>query len=778
MVSPAGHSQQTPNETFETVRDSQALLRQVVKGVPIILWAMDPQGIIILSEGRGLSEIGLAPGQVVGQSVLEINAGREDILSYMRRALDGEAVVSVLESDGEIFETHYTPQFGPDGKLTSVIAVSNIITGRMQAEQALRESEARTRAIIDNSLDGILLTAPDGRILSANAAACQIYGYSEAELCAVGRAGVVDFDDPRARVFLEERARNGRARGEFNLIRKGGERFPAEVTSVIFLDRNGEPRTSMIVRDVSQRFAAEAALRASQQEYASIFNAAQDGLFIFNLEGQLVDFNPAACRMLGYAPGEFRQLQPAHYIHPDSLGMFARYLETIRQGETFKERAVGVRKDGALLRVEVIGAPFSYHEQPHLLAVVRDITTEWNAYQLLEQRVAERTRELSALLEVSRNVASSQELQPLLTLILNLLKTVVDYSGAGIVLIKDNQYEMIEYVGPQPREKMLGMQYPPQSDDGYQKVIQTRQPYRIGDIWGDAPLMRNLQARVGDLMQTYAPDVHAWMGVPLIVKGNLLGILRLDHPQPEYFSEEHARLALGFAEQAAIAIEKNRLYEQAQTLAAIEERQRLARELHDSISQTLYAIALGARTARALLERDPLAAAEPLDYCLSLAEAGLAEMRALIFELRPESLEREGLTAALQKQADSLQARTDLQVHTELSDEPPVALEIKQSLYRIAQEALNNITRHAQARRVWLAMHVVGGVVHLAIRDDGRGFDAHAEYLGHLGLRSMSERAQQIGAQLDIHSRPGQGTAVEITYPLCGSQADAAAPSG
>ncbi|MCB0222382.1 MAG: histidine kinase, partial [Anaerolineae bacterium] len=124
-------------------------------------------------------------------------------------------------------------------------------------------------------------------------------------------------------------------------------------------------------------------------------------------------------------------------------------------------------------------------------------------------------------------------------------------------------------------------------------------------------------------------------------------MLELGHCQPNFYTARHVDLALAFANQAAIAIENARLYEQAQSLASLEERRHLARELHDSVSQALYGIALGTRTARMLLDRDPTKLAEPLDYIMNLAEAGLTEMRALIFELRPEILESEGLVGAL-----------------------------------------------------------------------------------------------------------------------------------
>jgi len=151
---------------------------------------------------------------------------------------------------------------------------------------------------------------------------------------------------------------------------------------------------------------------------------------------------------------------------------------------------------------------------------------------------------------------------------------------------------------------------------------------------------------------------------------------------------------------------------------------------------------------------------------LALAEAGLAEMRALIFELRPDSLEREGLVAALTRQAASARVRHKLEVHTEFCQEPELSFEAKEALYRIAQEALNNVAKHAQASRVAIRLSQPEGMIVFEIEDNGIGFDPQLEYPGHMGLNSMRERADQLRSRLDIESIPGQGTLIRISLPL------------
>ncbi|HEY4870665.1 MAG TPA: sensor histidine kinase [Candidatus Dormibacteraeota bacterium] len=212
------------------------------------------------------------------------------------------------------------------------------------------------------------------------------------------------------------------------------------------------------------------------------------------------------------------------------------------------------------------------------------------------------------------------------------------------------------------------------------------------------------------------------------------------------------------ANQLAIAL-------QGAELRAVQERQRLSRELHDSVSQALYAIVLDIATAQHIGAADPARLEAILRDAYGLAEAGLAEMRALIFELRPEFLSQEGLVAALQRQIAAVRARHQLSITMDATDEPEAVPAIKEALYRVGQEALNNIAKHAGARAVVITLEASAGELVLRVRDDGRGFDAGKSFPGHLGLRSMRERAASVGGVILISSAPGQGTEVTIRVP-------------
>jgi len=209
-----------------------------------------------------------------------------------------------------------------------------------------------------------------------------------------------------------------------------------------------------------------------------------------------------------------------------------------------------------------------------------------------------------------------------------------------------------------------------------------------------------------------------------------------------------------------------KLIQAVEERATLLERQRLARELHDSVSQSLYGMALGVETARDLAGRAPKKVVEPLGYVRELAQAGMAEMRAVIFGLRSESLEREGLVAGLARQATALEARHGLTVEKAMASEPGASLEVKEALFRIGSEALHNIAKHARAKRVQVRLATEHRDLVLEITDDGVGFDSGREYPGHLGLVSMQERMLKLGGRLQVSSSRGQGTHIRAQLPL------------
>ena len=286
----------------------------------------------------------------------------------------------------------------------------------------------------------------------------------------------------------------------------------------------------------------------------------------------------------------------------------------------------------------------------------------------------------------------------------------------------------------------------------------------IEDIQGDALLAQAIQVVTGLPLETMFPNVCTWMGVPLIVKSKVIGMLSLAHEQPNYYKPQALNLVQAFANQVAIAIDNARLYQQAQEMAAMAERARLARELHDSVTQALYSVNLYADATRlALSSGKTYVAAENVRQLRSLAREAMSDMRLLIFELRPSILEEAGLVGALQVRLEAVEARSGFQTAFQVEGERCLSPFVEAELYRVAQEALNNVIKHAQAKQVTVHLRFSEERLCLTIQDDGIGFDLEtARQSGGLGLRSMEERVQQIGGNLTLETAPGKGTTLRI----------------
>ncbi|HEX6540181.1 MAG TPA: PAS domain S-box protein [Ktedonobacterales bacterium] len=565
-------------------------------------------------------------------------------------------------------------------------------------------------------------------------------------------------ETPQKRLKLEHRVRHHNGRYRWMLVRAAARRGP-------------DGRALRIAgwhTDVTADKRDEERLREMEARYRDIFESTSDALIITDLDGIVVAANPAAWHMHGYSSGNFVGKHCSEFTHPASYPQFAEFLQRCRDGGSYRYTALHIRHDSVPFPVEVHGSAFTYLGAPHALAVVRDISEREHNVAEMEQQVESRTQTLAALLDVSRSVASTLELGPVLRLILDHLESLVGYTGASVLSLVKGQVTVLDYRGPTPTRKVLREAYDAEQRAIFYQIAERRAPVILDDIYGDSGLAETIRTRFDQRNRLIYPYLRSWMSIPLIVKDDVIGLISLQSNQPGYYTDRSARIATAIAALAAIALENARLYEQAQDRSALEERQRLARELHDSVSQALYGIALGTRTARAVLERDAAQAREPLDYVLSLADTAMEEMRALILELRPESLEREGLASALRKLAEATHRREGLTVRAHVGLEPAISLEAKQAFYRIAQEALHNAVKHAQASRLDLTFETTSEAATLTVADDGTGFDPDGNFPGHLGLRSMRERITRLGGNLSITSAPGQGTTVQATLPILG----------
>jgi two-component system nitrate/nitrite sensor histidine kinase NarX len=281
---------------------------------------------------------------------------------------------------------------------------------------------------------------------------------------------------------------------------------------------------------------------------------------------------------------------------------------------------------------------------------------------------------------------------------------------------------------------------------------------------GQALVIADVQEYPGWVDVEFDRWVRGFICVPIQTEGSVIGFITLDSATPGFFTPKMASGLRAFADQAAIAVRNAQLYQQAQELAAIQERQRLARDLHDAVSQTLFSASLIAETLPRLWQRYPDEVWQHLSDLQRLTRGALAEMRSLLLELRPKALEETDIGTLLGHLVNAFSGHLPIKVGLEIFGQGLLPSEVQVVLYRIAQEALNNVAKHARASEVRVILYNRPDGVELTILDNGRGFDESLVSSDHLGLRIMHERAQSVGAILSIRSEPGAGTEIKLNW--------------
>jgi PAS domain S-box-containing protein len=500
--------------------------------------------------------------------------------------------------------------------------------------------------------------------------------------------------------------------------------------------------------------------KEGQWHYRSIFESASDGMIINDLDtGLVVEANPAACMMYGYSRSEFIGLPLSSYIHPASSHQFTSYLQTVQSRATLQ---VHMRRDGSQFYVEASGAIYPDRGRSYLLSIVRDVSQRVRSEQLLQQRVDARTREQSTLLEISQKLASALELQP--GLILDQLQVIIDYSHAGLFTLTDSTLSALAVRGPQRLEQAMPFHIRLEKSETLVALFNGQRPARIADVLSSDLPACFLRSLLQDQASILLEGVQSWMWVPLAIKGRVIGAIGVAHAERDYFTVHHADLALTVANQAAITMVNAELYEHARELAALQERQRLARNLHDAVNQSLFSAGLIAEVLPRLWERDPEAGRRSLEDLRRLTRGAQADMRLLLAELRPSTLTDAELGDLLHMLGNALAGRTNIPISMTVLGEGKLPADVQVALYRLCQEGLSNIAKHAGANRVDIQLHYEAGAVELRIQDDGRGFDPEQTHPGHYGLSMMRERAAAIGATLSIASQPGRGTQIVIRW--------------
>jgi PAS domain S-box-containing protein len=491
-------------------------------------------------------------------------------------------------------------------------------------------------------------------------------------------------------------------------------------------------------------------------QYQGVFDAARDGLIVMDLDtGFVVDVNPAACEMHGYAHDELIGLPLMSLIHFDSRHVFGEYLRAFQWKDVFDIRAAHVRRDDLKFYTEWHGSTMMYLGRPCLLGVVRDITERVQTEQLLHH-------EQATLLNISYTLASTLELEP--AVLLEQLQDIIAYTQGGLFTLKDLTLFPLAMRGTPQLEQSAPAAIQLNSASDILVLFNGHRPIRVGDVHGDDPAAQFLLSLLHDSSTIWLQGMQSWMWVPLAVKGRIIGGLGLAETGRNYFTVHHENLALSVANQAAITMVNAELYGHAQELAVLEERQRLAHNLHDAVNQSLFSAGLIAEVLPRLWEQDQEDGRRSLEDLRRLTLGAMAEMRALLTELRPAIITDAELADLLRLLGNAFTGRTDIPARVVVVGHNDLPHHVQLAFYRICQEALNNVAKHARAGMVEIHLVHEDTGLELTINDDGLGFDPERTASGHYGLSMMQEQADAVRAQLTITSRKGQGAEVRLRW--------------
>ena len=596
------------------------------------------------------------------------------------------------------------------------IANSNLV-------ERLTDSERRYRHLVQNSPDLIWSIGPDATFSFLSDTCERLTGWQPEELLGRHFGALVH---PSSREVAELNwvetftSPSQEVRGRVNLLRSDGSAVPAEFTAMATLDADGQfVGVNGSVRDMTETDRLERELRESENRYRDLASSSPDMVFATDPQGVYTFVSDAATSILGWDLGEAIGRSFTDYVPEDALPLAAAsFAALIAAPDEVQHSRIPFRHaDGREipLEINVIGN-LDDGKLVGIHGVARDVSDR----ERLERELQESEARLRQIVQTTPDV---------------IWRSDVD---GHVHVRRGSRRRALRLDGRRARRQALRLRRARRIDArGGRQLGAARRASRTSSSTSITILRR----RDGS---TFRAEVTA---IGLTDDGRFIGgqgTVR-DISERERLERELRR--------------------QAGELASSEERAHLARELHDSVTQALFSMTLVARSVELLLDRDPDAARTQLAQLRDLQREALAEMRALIFELRPGNVEQDGLDRALRTHSSALQGRIGLPIVVESELEDRLPLEIEETLYRISQEALHNVVKHAAARQVRLEIGRMPQGVRLRIEDDGKGFDPDAVPDGHLGIAGMRARAAKIGAQLECRSQPGRGTTVEVIVP-------------
>lgn len=620
---------------------------------------------------------------------------------------------------------------------------------REQMEDALRESEERYRSIFENSTDGILLTCPNQRILAANPAACRMLGRSEEELIRLDPGGLTCITDSRMTHLLDVRVVTDRLTTELIIRQSDGTELPSEISSCIFSDKEGRPRATFIIRDISERKKAERELRSARQRFQDIIEFLPDATFVVDGEKRVIAWNRAIEEMTGtrkqdvLGKGDYSYSIPFYgerrpmlidMVADGDLGIAQLYDYVDKKGEIiFGETFVPMPGEGKGAYLWGTASSLLGKDGQIIGAIqsIRDITARKCAEK--ELRLSE--ERFRAIFE------SAQE----------------------SIFLKDRslRYSLVnpamERLFGSPASRLIGM-----TDEDI-----------FGEEMGRTLRESDLRVLAGEIIrEEHTKDVN---GCPMVFqtvkvpirdhKGAIAavcGIARdITHRKQteEAFRESERRL---------------RFLSTKLLKAQEEERKRIARELHDSIGQYLIAIKFNLESAiGAASTMEDSTVRNKLAILIPLIQDAVEEIRRICNGLRPSILDDMGIVMTIRWLCREFRGTYPaIRLTEELSaTENDIPEPLKIVIFRIVQEALNNAAKYSRAEDVALSLSKTGNRIELIVKDTGRGFNvgealSRNAYERGLGITGMKERTEYSGGAFSLQSAPGKGTIVCASWHL------------
>jgi PAS domain S-box-containing protein len=733
------------NSTLLTrVRDSENRYRTLASSSPDLVFATDALGHWTFLSDRATSMLGWDIEKTVGLHYSEVVAdgwvdrANEQFAEFVAnpssvytarldfRGGDGRPVPVEINVIGHL----------EDGELSEIHGVARDVSERERLERDLQESEARFRNLVQTTPDVIYRCDAQGRFLFMAEGAEALFGWTPAEIAKLTFADLTAEESlPEALANFEEQREEHDVvrRFKYMLKYRDGTTFPGEITAVSIWEDGTFAGVQGTVRDITIQARLERELRESQERYRFLVENAPDVVFSTDAEGRFTFMSDAMERVSGWKPEEVTGGHFSQVVDEESVPLAVeRWLQLVADPATELVTLLKLRgPDGRITPVEV--SAVGMLDEEGRFAGIHGSTRDISERDRLERELRESEERYRYL------VASSPD-----------LVWLTDAAGT-LTFISDAARTML---GIEP-EELMGRPY------GEIFAPSARRDATVRFRW----LARHPMA----VHRMRLPFRHA-DGHDVMVEINGTGMTA-----DGVFIGAHGAARDGSERDR---LERD-LRRQAGELAAGEERAHLARELHDSVTQALFSMTLVSRSVEMLLDRDVDAARTQLSQLRDLQREALAEMRALIFELRPGNLEQDGLVRALRTHTAALQGRIGLPIVVESTLEERLPLPIEEVLYRISQEALHNVVKHAAARQVRLELGRIASGVRLRITDDGKGFDPSRVPDGHLGLAGMRARAEKIGARISVRSAPGDGTAIEVVVPnaaIAAGGATAASP--